>query len=94
MERAGLFPFFRQLSPRGRGEIDALRTTAVDPNAPLLRRGDDAGGAYLVLEGALRVYYLTEEGREATLYRVEPGGTCVLALSSTLSARPYPAWVE
>ena len=44
--------------------------------------------------GALRVYYLTPEGREATLYRVEPGGTCILALTATMNEEPYPAWVE
>ncbi len=94
MNRAELFPFLDDLSDRGRAELGAAPTTRAAPNQELLRPGDPAHGAYLVLEGALRVYYVTDEGREATLYRVEPGGTCVLALSSTLRARPYPAWVQ
>jgi CRP/FNR family transcriptional regulator len=94
MQRAELFPFLRELSPRGRRELGALASTHVPPRKQLLRRGDAAGGAYLILQGALRVYYVTAEGREATLYRVEPGGTCVLALGATIHAAPYPAWVQ
>lgn len=94
MDRAELFPFFRELTPRGRTELGALAATRARPGATLLRRGAPCGGAYLVLQGALRVFYLTEDGREATLYRVTPGDTCILALSSTLRAQPYPAWVQ
>jgi CRP/FNR family transcriptional regulator len=94
MRRAELFPFFDGLSTRGRDEFGALRPLRAEPQQQLIRRGDHTNGAYLVLKGALRVYYVTDEGREATLYRVEPGGACILALSSTLLDQPYPAWVE
>ena len=92
--RTELFPFFAELSSAGRREFSAIATVQAQPKKPLLRRGDDAGGAYLVVRGLLRVYYLREDGREATLYRVEPGGTCVLALGATLQREPYPAWVQ
>lgn len=91
---ASLFPFVRELTPAGQRELGALRLARAKPNAALLRRGDACGGAYLVETGALRVYYVNAEGREATLYRVAPGGTCVLALSSTLGDAPYPAWAS
>ncbi len=87
-------PFLARLTKVGRQELGALATTSVPPAKRLLRRGDPANGAYLVVAGALRVYYVTGDGREATLYRVEPGGTCVLALSSTVNDEPYPAWVD
>lgn len=98
--RAGLstqnprFPFLGRLGERGRRELGALAATRVVGGRKLLRRGDAANGAYLVLEGAMRVYYITPEGREATLYRVDPGGTCVLALAATFNDAPYPAWVD
>ncbi len=88
------FPFLGRLASAGRAQLEALATTRVAPGARLLRRGDSANGAYLVVAGALRVYYVNSEGREATLYHVEPGGTCVLALSSTFDDAPYPAWVD
>jgi CRP/FNR family transcriptional regulator len=96
--RAGLrdvdFPFLAGLSEPARRELSGLATTRVPSAARLLARGDVVEGAYLVVAGALRVYYVTDQGREATLYRVETGGTCVLALSSTFAEEPYPAWVE
>jgi CRP/FNR family transcriptional regulator, anaerobic regulatory protein len=88
------FPFLARLTPEGRSELETLRPATVSAAKPLLRRGDRADGAYFVTKGALRVYYVTEEGREATLYRVEPGGTCVLALTAALADEPYPAWVD
>jgi len=88
------FPFLAQLSSEGRRELAACRVQTIGARRVLLERGARAAGAYLVTAGLLRVYYLTAEGREATLYRVEPGGTCILAITSTIGQEPYPAWVE
>ncbi|HET7765113.1 MAG TPA: Crp/Fnr family transcriptional regulator [Burkholderiales bacterium] len=88
------FPFLAQLSSDARRELAECRAQTIGGRRVLLERGASAGGAYLVTAGSLRVYYLTAEGREATLYRVEPGGTCILAITSTIGQEPYPAWVE
>jgi CRP/FNR family transcriptional regulator, anaerobic regulatory protein len=88
------FPFLAQLADASRRELGAIAATRVKPDQHLLRRGDAADGAYLVVSGSLRVYYITAQGREATLYHVEPGGTCILALTATFNEEPYPAWVE
>jgi CRP/FNR family transcriptional regulator len=42
----------------------------------------------------LRVYTMTPAGREATLYEIGPGETCVLAINSLFNDLLYPAWVE
>ncbi len=94
MSRAELFPFLQELSPQGRAELGALAEVVASSGRQLIARGAPCGGAYLVLRGSLRVFYFSEDGREATLYRVAPGETCVLALSSTIHAQPYPAWVQ
>jgi CRP/FNR family transcriptional regulator len=88
------FPFFEQLSDAGRRELISHPVQRISGPKLLLSRGDPVDGAYLVVGGAIRVFYLTAEGREATLYRVEPGGTCILALTATFNREPYPAWVE
>jgi CRP/FNR family transcriptional regulator len=46
------------------------------------------------LEGALRVYNISAKGRESTLYWVEPGDSCILAINSVFADVRYPAWVE
>ncbi len=48
----------------------------------------------LILEGVVRVYKIGESGREITLYRVQPGETCVLSSSCGLSGMEYPAIAE
>jgi len=88
------FPFLARVTDSARRELESLPAARADPGTRLLRRGDSADGAYLIVAGSLRVYYITAEGREATLYRVEPGGTCILSLTSTLDRRSYPAWVD
>jgi CRP/FNR family transcriptional regulator len=45
----------------------------------------------LVREGRVRVFVSTASGREATLYRVGHGDTCVLTTSCLLSGDAYPA---
>src|SRR5438045_2844991 len=88
------FPFIAGLSKGGRRELERLTVKRVGARRGVLRRGDAADGAYLVVGGSLRVFYLTAAGREATLYHVEAGGTCVLALAATFADEPYPAWVQ
>lgn len=88
------FPFLPRLTAQGRQELIALAATRVKPVQHLLRRGDAAGGVYFVTGGSLRVFYVTADGREATLYRVERGGACVLSLTATFNDEPYPAWVD
>lgn len=88
------FPFVAQLSADGRSDLGALTPARVSAPETLLRRGDRATGAILVTQGSLRVYYVTDQGREATLYRVEAGGTCVLALSATINDASFPAWAD
>lgn len=96
--RAGLtdtsFPFLARLGASPRRELGALPPSRVKAKQRLLRQGDSVDGLYLVVAGSLRVYYISAEGREAMLYRVEPGGTCVLALTAAFNEEPYPAWVD
>jgi CRP/FNR family transcriptional regulator len=48
----------------------------------------------LMIAGIARVYKLGENGREVTLYRVEPGESCVVTASCILSDRAFPAFAE
>jgi CRP/FNR family transcriptional regulator len=90
-----LFPLLADLSPASRDLLAAsVKRIACDGGVPLVARGDMVAGAYMVEKGALRVYYVSADGREGTLYWVEPGQSCVLALNCMFSGHAYPAWVE
>ncbi|MEZ5850428.1 MAG: Crp/Fnr family transcriptional regulator [Hyphomicrobiaceae bacterium] len=90
-----LFPFLAGLQPASQLLLaERTRRISCPTSTHLVSRGDKVAGAYLVVRGALRVYYVSAEGREGTLYWVEPGQSCILALNCTFSRLAYPAWVE
>jgi CRP/FNR family transcriptional regulator, anaerobic regulatory protein len=88
------FPFLAGCAAATRAALEAQPVRHVGPFTRVLERGDAVDGVYLVTAGTLRVYYLTPEGREATLYWVEQGQTCILALTAAFRQEQYPAWVE
>ena len=89
------YPFVRALSdPAQRRLLEHARVRTVAPRTPLVRRGDAVSGALLVSFGAIRVYYLHPQGRQGTLYWVEPGDACILAMNCIFGEQPYPAWAE
>ncbi len=51
-------------------------------------------GLILVKTGELRVYMLSEEGREITLYRLREGDVCVLSASCVLSTITFDVHVD
>lgn len=93
-ELAGFEPFHalgsegRQLLAQGLVAKDCGRAEIA------LHKGQPVSGAYVVLSGRLRVFALAPNGTEATLYFIEPGETCVLALNCLFNNLLYPAWVQ
>ncbi|HLO78377.1 MAG TPA: Crp/Fnr family transcriptional regulator [Magnetospirillum sp.] len=88
-------PAFRGLSETGRAMVERRAVLHRFPGGKtIIEKGQEVSGAYFVLEGRLRVYSLLPGGKEATLYPLAPGETCVLALNSLFNDLLYPAWVQ
>lgn len=51
-------------------------------------------GVLLVVKGQLRVYILSEEGREITLYRLNENETCILTASCILKNINFSIYVD
>ncbi|HVQ15621.1 MAG TPA: Crp/Fnr family transcriptional regulator, partial [Vicinamibacterales bacterium] len=86
---------FQHLSDAGRQVLRrGVRHHAFARRATVLSRADTVAGAYIVVSGRLRVYTSSAAGREATLYEINPGETCVLALNCLFNDLRYPAWVD
>ncbi|BAE50025.1 Crp/Fnr family transcriptional regulator [Paramagnetospirillum magneticum] len=86
---------FRDLSAQGRQRLESgALTYRFPPGKTIIEKGQDVSGAYFVLEGSLRVFTLLPGGKEATLYPIRPGETCVLAMNSLFNDLLYPAWVQ
>ena len=57
----------------------------------LVRQGTSCSNFLFLLEGTVRVYQVSEDGREMTLYRINPGDICLMSLSSLLNDKPFKA---
>ncbi len=90
---------FRALFPELAEEpelLAALSTRSTLARLPaghhICLEGADCESFAFVLGGIARVYKVGESGREITLYRIEPGESCILTLASILSGRRFPAF--
>lgn len=63
----------------------------LDANQFVFRPGDSCESFLILLEGRIRVQLISEDGKEVTLYRIGPGGSCVLTTSCLFSSENYPA---
>ncbi len=92
LERIG---FYQALTSQSKQlllhQVKEVRCQAYDE---VLSPGQQISGAYFVLDGLLRVYSLSPNGTQATLYQIEPGETCVFAINCLFNDLRYPAWVE
>jgi len=88
----GRFPQLRELTdPAWRDVLQAARPVVIPPGTTVFRDGDGCQNYMFVIEGAVRVQKIAENGREIVLYRVQPGEACILTTSCLLSHERYPA---
>jgi CRP/FNR family transcriptional regulator, anaerobic regulatory protein len=89
------FETFSALSKEGKALLSqGAQRKSFSRRAAVLFRGQPVSGAYIVLTGRLRVFTITPGGNEATLYFVDPGETCVIALNCLFGNVLYPSWVQ
>ena len=56
--------------------------------------GNECTGVILVCRGALRMYLLSEDGKEITLHRMFSGDMCMLSASCVLDAITFDVFVD
>ena len=68
-----------------------MQIVKIDQDRFVFHAGDLCQAFLLLLEGEVRVQLTSASGREVTLYRISPGGSCILTTSCLLSHEDYPA---
>ena len=92
---ASAFSFWKDLTPSQSSLLAQNLRTEVFTSGKLIHRSDGGcQGIMVVHSGALRVYCVSEEGREVTLYRVEKGEVCVLSASCLLDSLVFDVVIE
>ncbi len=89
------FPLLNQLSEADQKFFfDSAQCVKVPKNLLLLKNGDACQDMIFILHGSIRVYKLSEDGGEITLYRLTKGDTCILNVSCIMNAQHYNAMAE
>ena len=73
-----LFPSLATGDRQTQSVLDGARLVTMPANQPVFHAGSPCENYVLLLEGSVRVQVIGESGREAVLYRVLPGQSCVL----------------
>ncbi len=74
--------------------LENAYVTAYEKGTPLLSSDMNCIGVLLVRRGQLRVYMLSEDGREITLYRLFSGDVCVLSASCVLDTITFDVCID
>jgi len=88
-------PFWDQLPPAGQRQF--LANTApcrYGAGQNVHSASNKCVGVLLVKSGELRVYMLSDDGREITLYRLREGGVCVLSASCILRNITFDVFID
>lgn len=71
--------------------LDASNVISLPENSTVFQQGDACKNYLLVLEGNLKVFTRSENGREIVLYHLKQGDSCVLTTSCLFGNKSYPA---
>ena len=87
--------FWPHLSPEERQTVEQHAIAShFSAGQPVKLGSSNCIGPLFVVRGILRVYLLSEDGREATIYRVRAGEACVLSASCVLSAITFDVQID
>ena len=88
------FPFWNNLSDRDKETFLRSSFEMKFERGTNIHDGGECTGVILVKSGSLRLYLLSEEGKEVTLYRLFPGDTCILSASCVLNTITFDVLID
>lgn len=95
MDELKRLPFWNKLSEVQRTLLESSVREHTYEKGSILHRGSlDCVGLFLVLSGQLRVYTISEEGRELTLYRLFAEEMCLFSASCIIRGLQFDAMVS
>ena len=88
------FPFWESLSQHDKDTFLRSSMKFEYKRGRTIHDGNDCTGVILVKSGSLRLYMLSDEGKEVTLYRLFPGDTCILSASCVLHTLTFDVLID
>ncbi len=89
------FPFWDKLTDTERQKLcQAAKPARFDKGAHIHGGDGSCTGVLIVEKGCLRVYLMSDEGREITLYRLYAGEVCILSASCAMRQVTFDVFVD
>ena len=88
------FPFWGKLSDADKQTFLRSSYRVSFEKGINIHDGNNCTGIILIKTGSLRLYILSEEGKEITLYRLFPGDMCMLSASCVLDTITFDVYVD
>ena len=89
-----IFPFWNEISENERNIICQSTYALTYRKGSSVHDGNGCSGVIFVRKGSLRVYMLSEDGKEITLYRLHEGAFCMLSASCVIQAITFDVFVD
>ena len=89
-----IFPFWETIPDTDREYICRNSYRVAYPKGKNIHDGAECSGVILVCSGSLRLYIMSDEGKEITLYRLHRGDLCMLSASCVLDAITFEVFVD
>lgn len=95
MDFENYFPIWNKLTANQKNRIQGSLITRQVRKRTVLHNGDiDCTGLLLVKSGQLRAYFLSDEGREITLYRLFDRDICLFSASCIMNSIQFEITIE
>lgn len=88
------FPFWNELSEADKQYLCENSSLEHFEKEQSVHDNRGCSGLYIVKSGRLRLYMLSDEGKEITLYRLSPGDICMLSASCVLQSITFDVYVD
>ena len=88
------FPFWDKMSDTDKETFLRSSQKVSFRRGTNIHDGNECTGVILVKTGCLRLYLLSEDGKEITLYRIFPGDMCMLSASCVLESITFDVLVD
>ncbi|MBN2810759.1 Crp/Fnr family transcriptional regulator [Treponema zuelzerae] len=88
------FPLDIYLSPEDKSMVHSHLRVADIPAGTVLFDSTSCKGVIVVVSGVVRVYILSDGGREITLYRLFANDLCTLSVSCVMGSMPMQAMIQ
>ena len=88
------FPFWQNISAEDREFL--FRNTSVYnyKKGTTIHDSDGCSGVFIVRSGTLRIFMMSEDGKEITLYRLHHGELCMLSASCVIRSITFDVFVD